>query len=235
MEALTAILLCGGKGKRLKPLTNNLPKPLVPVNNKPLLFYLMNYLYKAGVEKFIVCTGYKAGAIEKFIQDYIEPEWDVTCINSGDVSMTDRIIDARKYISGQTLICYGDTIANVDIEALKEDHKKSSALATLTTYPLQSPFGIVNSDTSGKISAFEEKPVLPYWINIGFMLCEIEVFEFLEPGSTMVDFLTELAGAGKLFAHQHSGRHITVNNEKEWALAENEIVGFYTDMEGYIT
>ena len=235
MKGLTAVILCGGKGGRLKPFTDSLPKPLVPLNGKPLLYHLMNYLHKVGIKKFVLCTGYKASSIEKFIKNQSESGWEVICVNSGDVSMTDRIIDAREHISDQAIICYGDTIANVDISALKEFHEERKALATLTTFTLQSPFGIVNSDASGKISTFEEKPVLPYWINIGFMLCERGIFELLPQGSTMVDLLTELADAGKLFSYRHSGKHLTVNTEKERALAENEIISFYTDVEGYIT
>ena len=235
MEKLTAVLLCGGKGGRLRPFTDSLPKPLVPLNGRPLLYHLMNYLHKVGIKKFVLCTGYKADSIEEFVQNHGESGWNVTCVNSGDVSMTDRIIDAREHISGQAVICYGDTIANVDIAALKVFHEQNEALATLTTYTLHSPFGIVNSDASGKISRFEEKPVLPYWINIGFMLCEREMFEFLPKGSTMVDLLTELADAGRLFSYRHSGKHLTVNTEKERALAENEIISCYTDVEGCIT
>ncbi len=232
ISGLTAILLCGGKGERLKPFTDTLPKPLVPLNGRPLLAHLLSYLGTAGISRFVVCVGYKAETIEQFIRDYGKSKWEITCVDSGDASMTDRIIDARRHFTGRAIICYGDTIANVDIMGLLKKHQLNDALATLTTYPLHSPFGIVEFDDSERVRTFVEKPWLPYWINIGFMLCEPEAFKFLKPGSDMPDFLSALAAAGRLFTHQHSGKHLTVNTEKERAMAEIEVVEFFTHLEG---
>ncbi|HEX3559058.1 MAG TPA: sugar phosphate nucleotidyltransferase [Pyrinomonadaceae bacterium] len=233
MSSLTAILLCGGKGERLRPFTDTLPKALVPLNGRPLLYHLMKYLAASGVSRFVVCVGYKAEAIEEFVAGHREPSWEVTCVNSGDASMTKRILDARRHVAGgPALICYGDTLANVDLEALRRDHLSSGALVTLTTYPLHSPFGIVSFDDDGCVQRFEEKPRLPYWINIGFMLCQPEAFGFLSPDSDMPEFLAALSEAGVLFAHRHTGKHLTVNTEKDRALAEAQIVEFYTYSDG---
>src|SRR6185295_10531370 len=94
VSELTAILLCGGKGERLRPFTESLPKALVPLNGDPLLAHLLRYLSTAGVRRFIVCVGYKAEAIKKFLHESPYSETEVACIDSGDVSMTDRILDA---------------------------------------------------------------------------------------------------------------------------------------------
>jgi NDP-sugar pyrophosphorylase family protein len=232
MSDLTAILLCGGKGERLRPFTDTMPKALVPLNGQPLLHHLLGYLAAEGVSRFVACVGYKAEVIEKFLQERREPSLEIACVNSGDASMTDRILDAREHVAGRALICYGDTLANVDIEGLRESHRASGALATLTTYPLHSPFGIVHFDGSGRVSEFAEKPALPYWINIGFILCEPEAFAYLRPGSDMPDFLAALAAAGGLYAYRHTGKHLTVNTEKERADAEIEMVEFFTYMDG---
>src|SRR5690349_17348218 len=101
MEPVTAVLLCGGKGQRLKPFTDSLPKPLVPLNGRPLLSYLMSYLALQGVRRFVVCVGYKAEAIEGFLREHRHPAWDVTCVNSGDASMTDRLLQARSHVGGR--------------------------------------------------------------------------------------------------------------------------------------
>ena len=156
----------------------------------------------------------------------------MTCVDSGDASMTDRIIDAREYFTGRVIICYGDTIANVDIDRLQHEHERNHALATVTTYPLLSPFGIVECDDSMRVHSFIEKPSLPYWINIGFMMCEPEAFDFLSSGTDMPDFLSALARSGRLFTHQHSGKHLTVNTEKERAVAEVEMIEFFTHLQG---
>lgn len=231
---LTAILLCGGKGERLKPYTDTRPKPLVQLNGRPLLAHLLRYLSAAGITRFVICVGYKHEAIEVFVRDHADPAWEITCLNSGDVSMTDRLLDARKQIVGPALICYGDTLANVDLRALQNEHRASGALMTLTTYPLYSPFGIVSFDAARRVSDFREKPLLPYWINIGFMLCEPAAFDFLRPASDMPDFLSALAAAGALYTHQHTGRHLTINTEKDRELAETQMVDFFTHMEGHV-
>lgn len=232
MFELTAVLLCGGKGERLKPFTETLPKALVPLNGEPLLSHLLRYLSSAGVARFVVCVGYKAEAIESFLNEQPAKTWQVTTVNSGDASMTDRLLDAREQINGTALICYGDTLANVDLPGLLREHRRSGALATLTVYPLHSPFGIVHFDDSKQVTAFAEKPLLPYWINIGFFLCEPEAFDFVARGSEMPQFLSTLAEAGVLYTYEHRGKHLTVNTEKDRAIAETEMIEFFTYMDG---
>jgi glucose-1-phosphate cytidylyltransferase len=231
MPALTGIILCGGKGERLKPFTDHLPKPLIELNGKPVLYHLMNYLALGGVSRFVLCTGYKAECIEQFVRGCANPAWQVTCVNSGDASMTDRILDVLPHVPGAGLVCYGDTLANVDVGALKTEHKASGALATLTVYPLHSPFGIVSFDGSNRVTQLLEKPVLPHWINIGFLLCEPAAFRFLKPRSDLVEFSSVLAAAKLLNVYRHRGRHITINTEKERAQAELEMVEFATIMD----
>jgi glucose-1-phosphate cytidylyltransferase len=231
MSDLTVILLCGGKGERLKPFTDTLPKTLVPLNGQPLLSHLLQYLSLSGVKRFVACVGYKAEMVEQFMSDYRQPEWEVTCVDSGDASMTERLMDARRHVSGPAMICYGDTLANVDLAALREAHQSSGALVTMTVYPLHSPFGIVGFDESKRVVKFAEKPRLPYWINIGFMLCQPEAFDYLKPDSDMPEYLSSLAEAGALGAYQHEGKHLTINTEKERAAAEIEMIEFFTIMD----
>lgn len=229
---VTAVVLCGGKGERLRPFTETVPKALVPIKGQPLLQHLLGYLSAAGIKRFVVCVGYKAEAIEAFLSEHSDPGWEVTCVNSGDVGMTERILHAREHVRGRGLLCYGDTLANVDLADLLQQHAQSQALATLTVHPLHSPFGIVQFDTTGRVQSFDEKPRLPYWINIGFMLYEPEALEYLQPGSDMVGFLSTMADASVLSSYQHTGKHLTVNTEKERAAAETEMVEFYTYMDG---
>jgi glucose-1-phosphate cytidylyltransferase len=232
VSELTAILLCGGKGERLRPFTETMPKAMVTLNGEPLLSHLLRYLFSAGISRFVVCVGYKAEAIESFLREECAELGKITCVNSGDVSMTDRLLDARSHVRGRALICYGDTLANVDLAGLVERHEQRGALATLTVYPLHSPFGVVHFDDSNRATAFAEKPRLPYWINIGFILCEPEAFDFVNRGSEMPEFLSALAQAEVLYTHTHAGKHLTVNTEKDRALAETEMIEFYTYVGG---
>jgi glucose-1-phosphate cytidylyltransferase len=230
----TAILLCGGKGERLKPFTDVLPKALVSLNGKPLLLHLLHYLAAAGIKRFIICVGYKAEAIAEFIHQHRQSDWEVLLVDSGEASMTERLLAAQVHLSGPALVCYGDTLANVDLRALQRQHAADGALITMTVYPLHSPFGIVSFAETRRVTEFAEKPRLPYWINIGFMLAEPEAFAYLEPGVEMPDFLATLAAAGVASVYQHEGRHLTVNTENDRVLAETEMVEFFTLMDEQI-
>lgn len=228
---LTAIVLCGGRGERLRPYTDTIPKALIPLNGRPLLYHVLRYLRLGGVERFVLCVGHLADKIERFVAESAEFRDATTCVNSGDASMIDRILDASSHVGARALVCYGDTLANVDIGALLSSHRASGAAATLTIYPLNSPFGIVDADAAGRVTAFAEKPRLPYWINIGYLLCEREAFTAMLRGTDMEEFLSALAREGRLYAYRHSGRHLTVNTEKERTLAEEQIVEFLTVMD----
>ena len=228
MNDLTAVLLCGGKGERLKPYTETLPKPLIPIRGEPLLLHLVRLLGSLGIARFVFCLGYKAEMIERFIAEHFPGRREFVSVNSGDASMTDRIRDARPHVPGPALVCYGDTLANIDLAALRALHQKNGALATLTIHPMRSPFGIVEFEPSGKVARFREKPQLPYWVNIGFLLCEPAALDQISPGSDMPEFLDRLADAGKLYVYRHEGGHLTVNTEKERAEAESQIAEMLT-------
>ncbi|MCI0574240.1 MAG: nucleotidyltransferase family protein [Myxococcaceae bacterium] len=234
LSDVTAVLLCGGKGERLRPFTEHLPKPLVPLLGKPLLQHLLRYLLLQGVRRFVLCTGYKAEAIVHFVEEKpLPPGNSVVCVDSGEAaSMADRVLDARLHVPGRALVCYGDTLANVDLSLLAQSHEASGALATLTVYPLQSPYGIVSCvGEAGLVTGLLEKPVLPYWINIGFILCEPAALDEMRRGTDLVMFLGALAERGGVRAHRHRGKHLTVNTEKERSEAEGEIE-FFTLLEG---
>lgn len=228
MDDVTAILLCGGKGERLRPLTEDVPKPLLPLQGRPLLDHLVAYLHASGIHRFVICVGHLAEHFEAFVRQRRGWDWNAICVDSGDASMTDRLLDARPHVPGRALICYGDTLANVDLHALKCAHERRKAWLTLVVYPFRSPFGVVYFDEQQRVTEFTEKPLLPYWINIGFMLCEAAALDVLQRGWDMPRFLGELAGQGRLFAYRHQGRHLTVNTPRELAQAESAMAEFYT-------
>jgi len=228
MEDLTAILLCGGKGERLRPVTDHCPKPLVSLGGRPILRHLIDSLTGGGVRRFVLCVGYKAEMIRDFLSTEFPGDPRFRLVDSGEASMTDRMVDARGEVPGRALVCYGDTLANVDLSALLAAHAGRGAKATLTTYPLQSPYGVVDSGVDGRITSFREKPVLPFWINIGYLVLEPAVLSGLERGGDMPEFLESLARSGGLYAYRHEGRHLTVNTEKDRALAERQLAEMVT-------
>ena len=228
MNKLTAVILCGGRGERLKPFSDTLPKPLVPLLDKPLLHYLLDYLYAEGVRRFVLCIGYKAEAMRAFVAGLEERDWEVICVDSGDATMTDRIADALPHVPGRALICYGDTLANVDLAKLLEQHELAGALASITVYPLHSPFGLVYFGADRVVTQMAEKPLLPYFINIGFMLCEPAALTRMPRGTDLVTYLSAFIPGRELTAFVHDGRHLTVNTDKERKEAEQQLVEFFT-------
>src|SRR5690606_10594715 len=122
MEDLTAVLLCGGKGERLRPFTEQWPKPLVPLGGRPMLLHLVEYLLACGLRRFVFCVGYRADAIRAFLEEHYPDRERFVAVDSGEATMTDRLADARQHVPGRALVCYGDTLANVNVEALLQAH-----------------------------------------------------------------------------------------------------------------
>ncbi len=193
-----------------------------------MLQHLVDYLHRCGLERFVFCVGYKSEMIHEFLERHYPDRDRFRAVDSGEATMTDRLVDARPWVPGRALVCYGDTLANVDIADLARRHVSSGAEATLTTHPLQSPYGIVDTDDAGRVRSFREKPMLPFWINIGFLLLEPAVLAGLSKGSDMPAFLDDLAARGRLGAYRHQGNHLTVNTEKERAEAESRLAQLFT-------
>src|SRR5438067_2214421 len=139
MHNVTAIVLCGGKGERLRPFTETLPKTMIPLNGIPLLEHLLRYLGACSIRRIVLCVGYQAEVIRDFVRRHRSAH-EIVCVDSGDASMTDRILDARQHVDGRALVCYGDTLANVDLGELSRFHAENGAEATVTVYPMHSPF-----------------------------------------------------------------------------------------------
>ncbi|MCX6804174.1 MAG: nucleotidyltransferase family protein [Candidatus Diapherotrites archaeon] len=219
------VLLCGGKGTRLWPLTENIPKSLVSLNGKPVLEYLMNLFAKQGFKEFILCTGYKSEMIENEVKSFSKKDWKVDFVNSGEeATILKRIRDASKHVFSRFIVCYGDTVADVDIKNLIDFHKKNTALVTNVLYQMESPFGLMESK-NGLVVSYKEKPLLPFWFNIGFFVFEKQaIYDVLD--DDWISFLNKLVLEKKLFALEHRGEHITFNTEKERADAERKISSF---------
>ena len=220
-----ALILCGGKGERLRPLTESIPKPLVPLKGRPILSYLLDHLRKFGIRDVIIAAGFQAEKINSF---FLENHRDltVTIVNSGDVDIIERIRACSPHIKGDFLLFYGDTLADVDLDALQQFHLSSQAKATMTLYPLKSQFGLAELDCDGNVTSFQEKPTLDKWINIGNFYFDHEALAWMKDYSSYAGFLESLGLQRKLKGFKHCGIHITVNTFRELAEAEENIHEF---------
>lgn len=218
-----ALILCGGKGERLKPITNSIPKPLVKINGKPLLGYQINYLVKRGINKFVIATGFKS----KLIIDYINHNYshlEIDIVDSGDVDIMKRIYDCMMYLDEEFLLCYGDTLADIDIQNIYNFHKNHNGKVTVSTYQLTSQFGIIKTDENDLVVEFLEKPKLDAWINIGYFIFDKSIIT--NSSNNFANFISKLALSRYLFSYKHNGFHLTVNTINELKDAELNIRNF---------
>ncbi len=222
--ALQVILLCGGKGERLRPLTEDLPKPLVAIHGKPLLGHIVEHSQRYSIKEFIAAVGYKADKIKKYFEKDLGLK--VELVDSGDVDIIKRLADCGPLIKGDFLVLYGDTLSDVNLDDLAAFHHSRPEKVTITVWPMRSQFGLLEVAEDGKVVSFMEKPTLDKWINIGYFYFEKEALSWMRGFKHFEDFLSHLVAQGQLNAYRHKGVHITVNTIKDLEEAEKNIGRF---------
>ncbi len=231
---MKAVILCGGKGTRLREETEVRPKPLVEIGGKPILWHIMKIYSSFGIKEFVLCLGYKGDMIKDYFYNYNvisndftielngkkdivyhnvsdELDWKVTLVDTGLETLKGaRIKKIQKYIGSDESFCltYGDGVADVDIDKLLAFHKEHGKTATLTGVRPPSRFGDLVVD-NGKVNSFTEKPQASAGlINGGFFVLNRNIFEHLtEDEKCDFEFgaLEELASNGELMVYQHKG------------------------------
>lgn len=219
---VTALILCGGKGERLRPLTESTPKPLVCINNRPILSYLLDHIKRFEISDVLVATGYLSGKIQEFFESSYA-ELNVKIVNSGDVDILERINACMPYIEGDFIVFYGDTLANIDLQALQDFHYEHDKKISMTLWPLKSDFGLVELDSNNEVKNFQEKPTLDKWINIGGFYFQQEAVKLLEGHSNYANFLSYASSINQIKGYKHPGIHITVNTVHELEKAKENI------------
>ena len=174
-------ILCGGEGTRLKELTESIPKPLVEIGGKPILWHIMKVYSHYGFNDFILCLGYKGDLIEEYFKKNKEKEWNIAFADTGQKTNTGgRIKKIEKYIDdGLFFATYGDGLANINLKELLDFHKRKNKIATITCVNPLSQFGIIDIGNNNLIIRFREKPPLNQWINGGFFVFNKEIFGFI--------------------------------------------------------
>lgn len=223
---VTALILCGGKGERLRPLTKSTPKPLVHINDRPILGYLLEHIQKFNINNVVVAAGFKSEKITQFFDNNDYNDLNVTIVDSGDVDIIERIKACSEHIKDDFILLYGDTLADVSFKKLQEFHCSHDLKATISLLPLKSQFGLVEIDLDANITSFREKPVLDQWINIGHFYFEKEIFSLMDGYLTFASFLEFLGSHNLIKGYRHHGIHITVNTIRELEDAEKNINEF---------
>ncbi|HVZ17884.1 MAG TPA: sugar phosphate nucleotidyltransferase [Terriglobales bacterium] len=203
---MKTVILCGGKGTRSYPFTDFMPKVMMPLGGTPIVVHLMRIFAAQGFNDFLLAAGHR----KEMLYDYFDrrfPEWNVKIIDTGENSDTgERVRRCAPYAGERFFATYGDGLGNVDLHSLLEFHNNSGATATVTSVPLRSQYGTVHFSDDGRVTRFEEKPVVrDYWINAGFFVFERRVFEESNGQNLEQNVLPPLAASGEMYTYLHTG------------------------------
>jgi glucose-1-phosphate cytidylyltransferase len=202
------VILCGGRGTRLREETHTIPKPLVEIGGRPILWHVIQIYAAQGFERFLLATGYLGEAVAEFAADERWPAGvEVECVDTGlDTPTGGRIAALAGRLNEETFCAtYADGVADVDLGAQLEFHREHGALATMTVVRPHLQWGVAELD-GDRVAGFAEKPRSVHWINGGFLCVEPGALAYLDADSVLErEPLTALAGAGDLRAFRHDG------------------------------
>lgn len=229
------VILCGGRGTRISEVNPALPKPLLPIGDRPILWHIMKTYAAHGATDFVLALGWLGEEIRRFILDYHaltsdftvelgrpghidyldghpDQGWRVSCIDTGRDSLTGtRVRLATRHLpDGPVMVTYGDGVGDVDVTALLDFHRSHGKLATVTAVRPPGRFGELVLDEGGRVREFAEKPQTSTGsINGGFMVFERSAIDEFVPaeGNVMLERepMAALASAGQLVAFEHDG------------------------------
>lgn len=243
---MKTILLAGGFGTRLSEYTDLIPKPMVPIGGRPILWHIMQAFAHFGHKDFYIALGYKAEVIKEYFLNYralnsdftvdlasgsVSPhqfdpvDWKVTLVDTGRSTMTGgRVKRMQSFIGNEPfLLTYGDGVANVDLNELIAFHRSHGKMVTVTAVRPAARFGELELDDD-RVSSFQEKPQLHGgWINGGFFVIEPAFFDLITDDHFMLERepLTRAAAMGELMAYRHDGFWQCMDSKRDHDLLES--------------
>ena len=202
-------ILCGGRGTRLQERTESIPKPLVEIGGRPIVWHVIQIYAAQGFTRFVLLTGHKAELIDDFVATAPWPEGVIveTLFTGEETPTGGRIHLARDALDGRTFnVTYADGVADIDLASEWRAHRGHGLAATMAVVRPELQFGVTDLGPDGRVQGFREKPQSEHWINGGFFVFEPEVLGYLEESSVLERTpLERLAADGQLHAYRHSG------------------------------
>ena len=243
---MNVIILAGGFGTRISEHTEVIPKPMIKVGDKPILWHIMNIFSNYGHNDFHLALGYKAFKIKEYFSNYhllnsdfkidlkngdieqhqkVNTPWKVNLIDTGLNTLTGgRVKRIKPYIKDEIfLLTYGDGLSNVDLDALVKFHKSHGKMVTMTAVRPTARFGELELE-GDKVSLFKEKPQMHEgWINGGFFVINSNFFDLIDGDNTMLERepLERAASMGELMAFKHNGFWQCMDTKRDHELLED--------------
>jgi glucose-1-phosphate cytidylyltransferase len=241
---IPVVILCGGMGTRLREASEKLPKPLVDIGGKPILWHIMKTYSHFGFRRFVLCLGYKSDSIKDYFLNYRaqvadfslrlsddhtprfhnaegDEDWEVTFAETGLLTGTGaRLRRVREYLAGpRFLLTYGDGVGSIDIARLIQTHERGGRMATVTGVRPSSRYGELATEGDG-VTQFAEKPPQTGWVSGGFFVFEREFADkYLDddPALLLERYpLQQAARDGELTLHQHDGFWMGMDTFRDW-------------------
>jgi len=209
MEKPPVVILCGGRGTRLRERTESVPKALVEIGGRPILWHVIGIYAAQGFERFLLATGHMGEAVEGFAGAEPWPQGvSVECIDTGlDTPTGGRIASLSDRLEGETFcVTYADGVADIDLDALLRFHSEHGDLATMTVVQPHLQWGVAELGEGDRVEGFVEKPRSEHWINGGFFCFEPGLLQRLTETSVLErEPLARLAADDELRAFRHAG------------------------------
>ncbi len=228
---MKTVILAGGLGTRLAEYTEAIPKPMVPIGGKPILWHIMHHYARYGYKDFVLALGYKGNMIKEYFLNYFSInadfsvdlsdgsvthhgaerlDWRVTLVDTGESSMTGgRLGRLREHLRDDTfMLTYGDGLCDIDVNALVEYHRSHKRKVTVTAVHPDARFGELRLGDDGRVERFAEKPQLDQgWINGGFFVMEPEFLDYISGDDMVLEKypLEQAARDGELVSFRHDG------------------------------
>ncbi len=240
-------ILCGGRGTRIREVSETVPKPMIYLWGYPILWHIMKYYAHWGHKDFVLCLGYKGNVIKEFFLNYeantrdftislgnhrnieyhsnhMEQDWRVTLAETGQDTMTGaRVFRAMHYLENEEnfMLTYGDGVGDIDLKQLEAFHMSHGKIMTVTGVRPPGRFGELGYDTQGRVTEFNEKPQAEGGrISGGFFVCRKELFNYLDVNEDMVleqEPMRQLVSDGQMMVCKHNGFWHPMDTPRDYA------------------
>lgn len=234
---MKAVILAGGAGTRMGPTIDSIPKPMVRIGNRPILWHIMKHYEQYNINDFILCLGNRGDVVRDYFLNYksrvsdslimydtgtvehapISEEWSVRLAETGENTDTGgRLKRIERYVWDDIFLAtYGDSLSDVPIDRVLQHHRKKGLIATMSVMHSSIRFGKAEVE-DGKVVSFVEKPRSDDWINGGFYVFSREIFRYLKDDSSLeYEVMPKLAELGQLAAYEHSGCHRAMDTPRD--------------------